>query len=370
MGPEPPTRFATISDTIRTARQRLPAHWWDHSAGGVGTETTLRRNRQMLEAVAFRPSLMRGVGVPAITTSVLGISLDSPILFAPVGTVALFSESGAAGPARVAARRRLLSFNSVMSSPALDEVAAGAKGRVALQLYIRGGRRWLTDVVQRAEGCGYAAVCVTADSIGGGTRDRDLLNGFSALAYTAHPNLGSEEGDGLAHQLTFTWDDLAWLRSVTSLPLVVKGVTTAEDARLAASHGADAVYVSNHGGRALDGLPATIEVLPEVLDEVQQDAEVIVDSGFLRGTDIVKAVAYGARAVALGRLQVWALAAGGEAGLTRVVELLEQEVRETLQLLGVASLGDLGRRHLRPALPTRVHLTDFNTFQWAPLPSL
>jgi isopentenyl diphosphate isomerase/L-lactate dehydrogenase-like FMN-dependent dehydrogenase len=368
--PAPHRRFATISEVIRTARQQLPPHYWDHSAGGVGIETTLRRNRQMLESVAFRPRLMQGVGTPAINVTCLGLDLASPIVFAPVGTIALFAEHGATASAAVAIERQLLSFNSVMSSPSLEQVGRTGKGRVALQLYIRGGRTWLTDTIRQAEECGYVAVCVTADSIGGGTRDRDALNNFRGLAHTAHPNLPPDDPSGLEHQLTFTWDDLAWLRTVTSLPLLVKGITTVADARSAVECGVDAIYVSNHGGRALDGLPATIEVLPEVVDEVQDQAEVIVDSGFLRGADIVKALAFGARAVSLGRLQLWALAAGGEEALTQVVDMLEHEVRETLQLLGVASVNGLTRDYLRQAQPTRIHSSDYNMFQWAPMPQL
>ena len=175
-------------------------------------------------------------------------------------------------------------------------------------------------------------------------------------------------GPGLEHQVRFTWDDLAWLHEVSRLPLMVKGITTTHDALAAIEHGASVVYVSNHGGRALDHLPATIEVLPEIVAAVEGRAEVIVDSGFLRGSDVVKALALGARAVVVGKLQVWALAAGGEAGLERALELLDREVRETMQLLGAASVSELNPSFLRPGTPTRVSAYDGNQYEWAPMP--
>jgi isopentenyl diphosphate isomerase/L-lactate dehydrogenase-like FMN-dependent dehydrogenase len=358
----------TISELVRGARQRLSPTLWDYASGGVGSETTLRRNRQAMELHAFRPELMRGPGSPDISTSFLGLELAAPVVFAPIGTIALFADRGALAPAAVAASQDLLSFNSVISSPGLSEVGSTGSGRAALQLYIRGGRPWLERVVREAEDSGYHSVCVTADSIGGGSRDRDLLSGFIPSRATAHPNLLDEGVDDVDHQLLFTWDDLAWLRSVTSLPLMVKGVTTPEDARVAVEHGADAVYVSNHGGRSLDGLPATLEVLPEIVAELRGDAEVLVDGGFLRGTDVVKAIALGARAVGIGKLQAWALAADGERGLTRAVEILRREIHETLQLLGCPSLAQLTDKHLRSSFPTQFHATDFGEFTWAPMP--
>lgn len=369
--------FATISEIMRTARQRLAPHLWDHAAGGVGTETTLRRNRQVMESIAFRPRLLQGTGAPDITTSVLGHQLDSPIMFAPVGTTSLFSRHGALAPASVAAKRRLVSFSSVMTSPRsvmtmaqMGEVGAAAEGRAVLQFYVRGDRAWLRDLVGNAAEAGFWALCLTADSIGGGTRDRDLLNDYRSFIRALEPDLPSSDAEGLRHQLAFTWDDFSWLRTQTELPIFVKGVTTPQDAGEAAERGAQAIYVSNHGGRALDSLPATIEVLPEIVEAVRGRAEVVVDSGFLRGTDIVKALVLGARAVGIGKLQLWALAAGGQAGLECAVDLLEREVRETLQLLGAASIAQLTQANLRPATPTRYAVANLNEYEWAPVPRL
>ena len=364
------TEFATISEIIRAARSRLPQGLWDHSAGGVGTETTLRRNRQAFETLAFRPRLLRGVGTPDIHTTFLGHRLESPVMLAPVGTITQFARHGSLGVARVAARRGTILCYGVMTSPDLTTVGAAAPGHLMLQIYIRGDRSWLTEVVRKAEDAGYLALCVTADSIGGGIRDRDLHNRYRANEGVPHPNLPPDGGHGLEHQLDFDWDDFAWLRSITKLPTMIKGITSVEDARMAVELGCAAIYVSNHGGRALDHLPSAIEVLPEIVEAVDGKAEVIVDSGFLRGTDVVKAIALGAKAVLVGKLQTWGLAAGDEAGLDRALDLLDREIRESLQLLGVKSLDELRPSHLRPASPTRHAVDDWNRYEAAPLPRL
>ncbi len=360
--------FATIPEIIRAARIRLPPGRWDHASGGVESETTLRRNRLAMETIAFRPRLLQGIAAPDIRTSFLGQQLDSPVLLAPIGSIMLFSENGAVGPARVAARRGTIFCYGILSWPDLAEVGAVAPGRLVLQLYIRGDRAWLRDVVQKAEAANCLALCVTADSVGGANRDRDLHNRYQGRAGTLHPNLPPGAGPGLEHQVRFSWDDFDWLRANTHLPLMLKGVTTTDDALTAIEHGAAVVYVSNHGGRELDHLPATLEVLPEIVAAVDGRAEIIVDGGFLRGTDVVKALALGARAVLLGKLQVWALAAGGEAGLDRALELLDHEIRETLQLLGATSVSELGPSYVRPTTPTRLGVSDWNDYEWAPMP--
>jgi isopentenyl diphosphate isomerase/L-lactate dehydrogenase-like FMN-dependent dehydrogenase len=362
--------FTTISEIIQAARNRLPQGLWDHAAGGVGTETTLRRNRLAMESIAFRPRLLRGVGTPDIHATVLGNRIESPVMLAPVGTITQFARHGSLGPARVAAKRGTIFCYGVMTSPDLTTVGAAAPGHLMIQIYIRGDRSWLTDLVRKAEAAGYLALCVTADSIGGGTRDRDQHNRFRANEGVPHPNLPPGGGPGIEHQLDFDWDDFAWLRSITELPVMIKGITSAEDARMAVELGAAAVYVSNHGGRALDHLPSSIEVLPEIVEAIDGKAEVIVDSGFLRGTDVVKAIALGAKAVLVGKLQTWGLAAGDEAGLDRALELLDREIRETLQLLGAKSLDELRPSHLRPANPTRQAIDDWNRYEPAPLPRL
>jgi isopentenyl diphosphate isomerase/L-lactate dehydrogenase-like FMN-dependent dehydrogenase len=224
--------------------------------------------------------------------------------------------------------------------------------------------------VQKAEASGYLALCVTADSIGASRRDRDLHNRYLPRDGTLHPNLPPGDVDGGYYQIRFTWDDFAWLKSITRLPIMAKGITTIEDALQSIECGASAVYVSNHSGRELDHMPATLEVLPEIIDAVGGRAEVVVDGGFLRGTDVVKAIALGARGVLLGKLQVWGLAAGGEETLERTLEILDYEIADTLKCLGCPSISALDRSYLRPSTPTRFAAYDWNQYEWAPLPKL
>jgi 4-hydroxymandelate oxidase len=360
----------TLAEIIRLARQRLPARLWSHAACGIGSETTLRRNRVMMESVAFRPRLMRGAESVDISTSLFGVRLSSPLMYAPVGTLELFAAEGAAVPARLARELGLVSFYSVMAWPGIADVGAAGGRNVILQIYLRGGNReWLTGIVRAAEEAGYLGLCLTADSIGGGTRDRQLLDGFRELRSLRRPNIPVPM-PGAGQGIAAAWNEVDWLRSVTSLPILVKGITTPEDAREAIERGANGVYVSNHGGRALDGLPSTIEVLAEIAEATAGRAEIVVDGGFLRGEDVVKALALGARGVGLGKLQVWALAAGGETGLRRATEILTNQVEETFRLLGVRALPELDTTFLRPSAPTRLYADHFNEYEWAPLPPL
>jgi isopentenyl diphosphate isomerase/L-lactate dehydrogenase-like FMN-dependent dehydrogenase len=360
--------FLTIPEVIRAARRRMPPAAWDHASGGVESETTLRRNRLAMETLSFRPRLLRGIAEPDLRTTFLGRTLDSPVMLAPIGSIGSFHPDGALAPARVAARRRTMCCVGILSRPSLSEVAAEAAGPLLLQIYVRGDRDWLHGVAQTAEAAGYVGLCLTADSTGGAKRDRDLHNRYQHHAGSVRPNLRQDGGLGLDFQATFCWDDFDWLRSITRLPIILKGVLTAQDALLAVEHGADAIYVSNHGGRELDHLPATLEVLPEIIAAVEGRAEVIVDSGFLRGTDVVKALALGARAVLLGKLQVWGLAAGGESVLEQVLDLLDHEIRETLRLLGVRRLAELTPGYIQPATPTRANVVDYTAYEHAPLP--
>ena len=366
----PSADFLTIPEIIRAARQNMPPAMWDHASGGVESETTLRRNRLAMETLAFRPKLLQGVAEPDLRTTFLGRTIHSPVMLAPIGSIQGFHAAGALAPARVASRRRTICCVGTMAWPGLTDVAAEVDGPLLFQIYVRGDRAWLREIAEKAEAAGYVGLCLSADSTGEARRDRDLHNRYEHHAGSARPNLREGAGPGLEFQHRFCWDDFDWLRSITRLPIILKGVTTAEDAQLAVEHGANAIYVSNHGGRELDHLPATIEVLPEVVAALDGRAEVIVDSGFLRGTDVVKALALGARGVLLGKLQVWALMAGGESGLERALELLDEEIAETLKLLGVRSLSDLTPAYLRSATPTRPDALAWNRYEHAPMPRL
>jgi isopentenyl diphosphate isomerase/L-lactate dehydrogenase-like FMN-dependent dehydrogenase len=360
--------FETLSEIVRAAKDRLPHALWDHASGGAGSETTLRRNRLAMETLALKPRILRGAAEPDLSTTFLGQRLASPVLLAPVGSIGLFDPEGALPPARVAARRGTMHCVGVLASPGLGEVAKNADAPLLLQIYVRGDRDWLRDLAARAEAAGYVGLCLTVDSPGGARRDRDLHNRYRRPE-REHPNLPAD-GGSTDFQLRFCWDDFDWLRSATRLPIILKGILTAEDAVLAVEHGAQAVYVSNHGGRELDHVPSTIEVLPEIVAAVGNRAEVIVDSGFLRGTDVVKALALGVKAVLIGKLQVWGLAAGGESGLERALEILDDEIRETLQLIGAYCLSELSPVYLRPTMATRTGAVEWNQYEYAGLPHI
>jgi isopentenyl diphosphate isomerase/L-lactate dehydrogenase-like FMN-dependent dehydrogenase len=347
----PAGSFATIAEVIEAARARLDPDVWDYSAGGAGTEATLRRNRTALDALALEPRVLRDVSRRTTETTFLGLPLALPVMLAPVGTISLFDAGGAATCARAAARAGTAAFVGLLSVPSLEKVAAAADGPLVFQLYVRGDRDWTAALVDRAEAAGYAALCLTVDSAVDGRRDRDLRNRFDRSGRQERPNLGSAYARRHL-QATLTWDDVEWLTGRTRLPVVLKGVTGAADARAAADAGVAGIVVSNHGGRQLDHQLSTIEALDRVLDAVGDRVEVAVDSGFERGTDVVKALALGARAVLIGKLQCWALAAGGEAALVDTLALLRDEILTTLALLGAE----------RPGALTREHVT------WAPVP--
>ena len=336
----------TIPEIVRSARSALTPAEWDYSCGGADSETTLRRNRLSFSELAFRPRVLTGPGHPGTGTTLLGHHLELPVLLAPIGTITTFHPDGALACARAAQDAGTGAFVGTLSHPALEVVRAGSRAPLFFQLYVYGNRDWLQRLVERVEGAGYQGLCVTVDVSAYGRRERDLHNQYFPRQHDERPNLGTSTGVAeMVHQEAYnaalTWDDLAWLREVTRLPLMVKGVMTQEDAVIAADHGIDVVYVSNHGGRQLDHAPASIDVLPEIVTAVKGRVEIVLDSGIMRGTDVVKALALGARAVAIGKLMAWGLAAGGESGLLRVLELLRTEMAITMANLGVRSVEEL-----------------------------
>ena len=319
---------------------------------------TLRRNRLAFETYAFNTRVLTGVGTPQVSTTFLGHELRVPVLFAPIGSIARFHPDGALACAQAATTAGVASFVGCLSAPSLEEVRRGSTCPLFFQLYMYGDRDWATALVRRAEDAGYGAICVTVDTAAYGRRERDLHNRFFPRQTVEKPNLetglifsGTLASDGF--NARFTWSDLDWLRETTNLPIMLKGISSAADAQSAVDIGIDTVYVSNHGGRQLDHAPATIEVLSEVVGAVHGRAQVLVDSGFMRGSDIVKAIALGADAVVIGKLMAWALAAGGLDALVRTVELLETEMRSVMGNVGARRLGDLNADTLRRVAPTQ-----------------
>jgi glycolate oxidase len=334
-------RFQTLHEIVKAARANLDQGPWDYLIGGTETETTVRRNRLALDSVAFRPRVLRDVSRVDCASTFLGRPVRLPLLLAPIGGLEAFDPGGGATVARASAEFGVPQMLSSVCQPGLEATAKAADNFRIYQLYVRGDDRWVDEHVRRALDHGYAAFCVTVDSAHYSRRERDLA--------TRYVKPWRQRAVGVEYQASLTWDHVKRFKDAHDVPLVLKGVATAEDAALCVEHGVDVVYVSNHGGRQLDHGRGTMEVLPEVLDAVDGRASVIVDGGFARGTDVVKALAMGADLVAMGRLPCFGLAAAGQAGLERVLEILEEEVRICLGLLGVTGWDRLDRSYVHAA---------------------
>ncbi|MBM3491370.1 MAG: alpha-hydroxy-acid oxidizing protein [Alphaproteobacteria bacterium] len=331
--------YLVLHEFIKRARQNLDRNAWDYLVGGAESETTLRRNRAALDAIALRPRVLRDVSRMELGGRLFGRELRLPLLLAPIGALEMFEPGGGATAARAAAAFGVASMLSSVCLPGLEEVAAAASGTMLFQLYVRGGPGFVDEHVRRAVDAGYTAFCITVDSALYSRRERDLAKRYVTP--------GRRRATGFEFQAALNWDDVKRFKDRHAIPLVLKGIATAEDAELALRHGVEGIYVSNHGGRQLDHGLGAIETLAEVAPAVAGRATLIVDGGFLRGTDIVKAMALGADIVGLGRLYAFALAAAGEAGVVRLLELLEAEIRLCLGLLGVTSYAQLDRSFLR-----------------------
>jgi glycolate oxidase len=333
--------FTTLQEIVIAARRNLSRPLWDMLSGGSDSETTLRRNRLALDSLALRQRVLVNVSQIDTRTTLLGRELPIPVFIAPVGNFLQVADpQGIVAVARGATAYGTEVFVSTAAKPGIEEAAAAVDVPMIFQLYVRSDRKWIGDILDRAKAAGYRALCVTVDRAYYSRRERDLIS-----------RVPVREGGDPSFQASLTWDDVVWMKERMKVPLILKGIATGEDARLAVEHGADVVYVSNHGGRQLDHGQASIEVLPEVVAAVGGRAEVLVDGAISRGTDVIKAVALGARAVGLGKLQGWALAAAGEAGITRMLELMEIEIRTALGLMGVTSLAQLNPSWVRPTQP-------------------
>ncbi len=328
-----------LHEFVEAARAKLSDDIWDYLVGGTETETTLRRNRLALDAIAFRPRVLRDVSQVSCRARFLGKPMRLPVMLAPVGSLESFHPEGAAEAGRGAADFGVPIMVSSVTKPGLEESAtACGDGRRIFQLYVRGDDAWVDDYVQRAVDSGYDAFCLTVDTAAYSRRERDITKRFVKPWRSA--------ATGQEYQAALSWDNVRRFKDKHDVPLILKGIATAEDAATACELGVDCVYISNHGGRQLDHGRGAMEVLPEVVAAVRGRAEIVIDGAFSRGSDIIKAIALGADAVAVGRLYCYGLAAAGASGVARLLEVLEHEVGVNLALLGVTSLDALNPSYL------------------------
>jgi isopentenyl diphosphate isomerase/L-lactate dehydrogenase-like FMN-dependent dehydrogenase len=335
-------RPINVWDYERLAEEKLDANAHAYFVGGAGDEVTLRDNLAAFERRKLRPRVLIDVQSVSTTTTVLGKEVALPILIAPLALQRLAHPDGELATARAAAAAGTIMCLSSAATARPAEVAAVAlEAPRWFQVYVFRPRAITEELIDEAIEHGYSALVLTADTPYLGRRERDIRVDFKV------PEELTVQGDlfGGGFDATLSWRDLEWLAGY-GLPVVVKGILTAEDARIACEHGAAAVIVSNHGGRQLDGVPASLDALEEVVDAVDGRAEVLLDGGVRRGTDVLKALALGARAVLIGRAMLWGLAAAGEEGVTDVLRLLREEVELGLALLGCASPGDVTRAHV------------------------
>jgi len=374
-----PPAVVNIADLRRLAKKRLPRVVFDYVDGGADAEWTLRENARVFDDVILRPRSAVATASVDLRTTVLGQSIELPFLLAPVGSSRLFYPRGEEVAARAAGEAGTIYTLSTLAGCAVADVKAATRGPVWYQLYLLGGRDVALGGIERAKKSGCSALVVTVDTPVAGNRERDVRNGTKELVSGApftmfpylfqflarprwlaaflldgglmkFPNVMLKDGampyadvGAALEQSMVSWDDFKWIREAWQGPIVVKGVHTSDDARLAIDHGAAAMVVSNHGGRQLDGVAPTLRVLPEVLAAVDGRAEVLIDGGIRRGSDVVKALCLGARAVLVGRAFAYGLGAAGGEGVARAIDILRSGVVRTMKLLGAASVRELDR---------------------------
>ena len=349
--------YLNVADYEREAERVLDAGPFGYFAGGAGDEGTLHDNVAAFSRWRLRPRVLVDVGEVTTAATVLGREVSMPLLVAPTAFQRLAHADGEIATARGAAAAGTVMCLSTLSSVAPRELAAASPGsRLWFQLYWSADRGFTADLLAQVAEAGFEALVLTVDFAAAGRRERDLRNAFTLPDDLATPNIpGALQRRDFHAALgeivdnTLTWRDLEWLREHSALPLLLKGILSAEDALLAAEHGVAGVIVSNHGGRQLDGVAASLDALPEVVEEVGERVEVLMDGGIRRGTDVLKALALGARAVLVGRAVVWGLAVGGEQGVRDVLELLRAEVALGLTHLGCRSPADVTGAHARRA---------------------
>jgi glycolate oxidase len=335
--------FLTLQEIVAAARANLAPGPWSYLVGGAETETTVKRNRHALDSLAFRPRVLRDVSNIDSSSTFLGRKVRLPVMLAPIGGLESIVDAGAAAAAVGSAEFGVPQMLSSVCQPGLEKTAAAANNVRVFQLYVRGDDAWIEDHVRRAKDNGYCAFCLTVDVAVYSRRERDIVGRFIKP-------WRNRAAEGASFQAGLSWDHVKRFKDQhPDIPLIIKGIATVEDAQIAVEHGVEVIYVSNHGGRQLDHGLGSAAVLPEVVKAAGGRAEVWVDGGFMRGTDVVKALALGAKAVGIGRLACLGLAAAGVPGLVRTLELLEDEIRIAMGLLGVTSYAELTPQHLAAA---------------------
>lgn len=340
------TEFMTIHEFIKAAKMNLSPNFWDYLIGGTESETTLGRNRGALDQIALRPRVLNDVSKVDPSSEFLGKKIRLPVLLAPVGSLESFEPGGGLTVAKAAGRFGVPMMLSSVTVQKLSELREATAAPLIYQLYVRGDAKFVDDQAAFAVDCGCDAFCVTVDTQHYSRRERDIAKRFQK-SWGASRN----SSDMAAFQASFNWKDVERVRSKLEIPFMLKGIGTAEDARIAVEHGVDIIYCSNHGGRQLDHGRGSADVVQEILQAVGGKARVMMDGSVSRGTDIVKMMALGCDIVGIGRLYCYALAARGEEGIIRMLEILEDEVIKAMGLSGVSKYSELTRGHLHFGAP-------------------
>ena len=330
--------YLVLHEFAKKAKKNLSKETWDYLIGAAETETTFKRNRFALDSLAFRPRILRDVEKIDLSADMFGHKLKIPVILAPIGSMQDFVDGAGIAPTLAASKFGIMHMTSSTCLPGFEEVAKSVNYPKLFQLYVRGDKDWVDDNIKRAIDHDYVGICLTVDLDAYGRRERDLAKRYRTTS--------RQSASGFEHQMRFSWKDIDRIKSYCNLPIIIKGIATAEDALIAIEHGVEVVYVSNHGGRQLDYGLGGLKVLPEVVDAIKGKAKIFYDGGIMRGTDVVKAIALGADFVGIGRLQGLAAGAGGSEAIFRMLELLELEISTCMRLLGIRSFKELNNSFL------------------------
>ena len=349
--------FLSNEEIVQAARRRLSQGPWDYLVGASESETTMRRNRLAFDRVAFRPRILVDVSSIDASTAFLGHRLRIPVILAPIGSLQVFTPEGGAAATKAAGEFGTLHVVSSVTQPLLEEICAASETPKIFQLYIHGDWDWTKDMIDRAVSAGYQGLCITTDTASYSRRERPMLSRWTPVS--------QRNPSDPVWQASVTCENIDRIKEYAGLPFMLKGVATPDDAKIAVDHGVNVIWISNHGGRQLDHGLGTMQMLPGIIDAVGGKADVVVDGGVQRGSDAVKAIALGAKAVAIGKMQGWGLAANGVDGLGRVLEILEDEIRVAMALLGVTSINQLSPSYVCQAEATT---TPHEMSSWVNMP--